>query len=427
MSEQSKNKPSAGRFPRLLVWGIRLGLPLLIVAGGLVGARKLIATGPKHERRPPGERTAVVETVRLQRTDRPITISTTGTVVPTLQLQLQPRVSGQIVQLNPKLVPGGRLQKGEMALALDPTDYQLALRNAQAQLAQAQFSLKTELGQQDIARHEWTLLDNKDKATALDEELALRKPHLEQAQANLDAAKAGVERAKLDLERCTVRAPFDAMVVERNVATGAMVSSQTTLATLVATSEYWVTATVPAARLPWIALPTAGQEGASATVYTTGANGGQGRWTGRIIQLLPGLETNGRLARVLVSVANPLARDTPLLLNSFVSVEIQGRTLEKVFVLPRSAVHEGNVVRLLGPDSRLVFQEVSPIWSEAESVVVAKGLEEGSELVLTDMASAVPGLKVVLAGDEPATGPETPAASLRGAAVVKTSDTKSEQ
>ena len=86
---------------------------------------------------------------------------------------------------------------------IDQRDYQLAVNQAQATLAQAQVALQTEQQQAQIALEEWRLLEMADKGEP--DPLVLREPQLQRERANLAAAQAGLEKAELNLQRCTPR------------------------------------------------------------------------------------------------------------------------------------------------------------------------------------------------------------------------------
>ena len=436
-----------GRMARLL-------LAAAVLAAAFAGYKKLLATAPRRSRRHVGERAVVVTTQRLRRQDKAVTIRATGTVVAARQLSVRPRVSGQVVEVNPNLEPGGVLRAGEMVVMLDKADFELALRQAQLgvakaktqlkeaevgrtqadsqlvqaknQLVEAQCSHTLELGRQDVARHEWEMLEDKDETTPLDHDLALRKPHLEQtlaqvatakaaitiaeariesaaaavesAKAGLASAEATLEQARLNLERCRVEVPFDALVLKRGVSVGAQVTPQIELAQVAATDVFWVEATLPMDELGWIALPAKNQAGAKVVIHPAGADVDEATaWPGRVIRRLPALEPNGRRARILVEVPHPLtAGDKPLLLGTFVTVDIQGPVLKRVFEIPQECLRNGQEVWLRNAAGRLDIVPVRPLWGDARSVVVDKGLHEGQLLIVSNLAAAVPGMRVML-------------------------------
>ena len=379
MSNETASQPSREihALPIILVWAIRLFLAVVIVLLSVWGYRRLLATAPVRQMRPPQERVAVVEVAPLAKSSRQVTVAATGTVMPARQLALTTRVPGEVVALHPALDPGGCLAAGEVAVTLDRTDYELAVTRADIQVAKARSALaqseisllqagseKTqaegqlisaeynytlELGQQSVARYQWEMLENKETATELEKELTLRQPHLRKAEADVASAKAGValaeqkiktaktgvdtahaalrdaeaalEQARLDLGRTEVRAPFAAVVLNRTASVGAQVTTQTQLATLVDAEVYWVQVSVPLDRVPWIRVRREQEPGAKVVIRPTGAMSGSAEWTGEVVRRLPAIEEQGRQARFLVEVRNPLeSAALPLLLGDRKSV-----------------------------------------------------------------------------------------------------------
>lgn len=423
MSQEEKIHP----FSPAVVWGFRLGLAIIIILAAIGIARLLIASAPKHERRPQRERSVVVEVQALRRQNQPVTVEVTGTVVPARELAISPRVSGYIDRMSPDFQPGGRLRAGDVLLVLDKTDFELArdraeaalktaeaaLRQAEGNLVNAQYAYQLEQGQQEVARYEWETLADRQAATELEKELTLRKPHLRKARADVETAEARVkaaeiairdartvlEQAELNVTRAEVKVPFDAVVIDRSVAEGALVTPQTVLGKVAATDECWVEASVPVSRLDLIRFPENGDPGARVTATISMGNGDTATWAGDIFGLRPVLEANGRMARVLARIRSPFDQAFPLLLDTFVHLSIQGGELRDVFVIPRSAFHEGDRVWLMNEERRLEFRSVKPLWSNAEIIAVTNSVRENEQLVLTNISAASPGLKLMLPGE----------------------------
>jgi RND family efflux transporter MFP subunit len=393
--ETEKGGPRAEDRRRKVVFALLPPVVLLLAVGGAVW---LIKTSPKPRQGPPREQVALVKTVALQRARRRIVLRTTGTVVPARRVTLRSRVSGEIVEVSPEFVPGARFVQGEVILRIDPEDYRLAVESRKADVARAEFEYKLELGQQDIAKREWSLVEDKADATGLDEELTLRKPHLRKATAALEGAQAALGKAELDLKRTGITAPFNLLVLDRQVNLGAQVSPQTALAEIVGTDEYWVEVTIPADRLPWVRLPGAeGEPGSPARVRTPAGLEVQAEWPGRVIQRRANLERAGRLAQLIVSVQNPLngARGgsaVALLLGMYVRVEIEGPEMEAVFSVPRMNLQHGDSVWLMNADDRLEIRKVEIAWRDREQVLVRRGLADGERLVVSDIPAPVPGM-----------------------------------
>ncbi|NBC02689.1 MAG: efflux RND transporter periplasmic adaptor subunit, partial [Bacteroidetes bacterium] len=221
---------------------------ILISFGILVAGAAIILlifnTEPEAQRSGATKQTAMlVNTVQVERSNFTPTISAMGTVVPSQDVMLSPRVGGQIIQLSENFTPGGYVEEGEMLLQIDPADYRNALQQRISELQQAQTNLEIEMGRQNVARQDYELLD--DSLTNENRSLVLREPQLNAARSNVQSAEAAVEQAELNLERTTIRAPFDAYILSRNVNLGSQVSPGDELARLVGRDTYWIETTVP--------------------------------------------------------------------------------------------------------------------------------------------------------------------------------------
>jgi RND family efflux transporter MFP subunit len=301
---------------------------------------------------------------------------------------------------------------GDEVLRIDPVDYELAVRQKQSKVANSVYGMKLEQGYQDVAKREWELLGGKEDAKASDVELALRKPHLRKARADLGAAEAELAQARLNLARTRIHAPFNAVVRSRNVAIGSQVSTQDTVGELVGTDAYWIQASVPVDRLSWIAVPRrSGEAGAVVSIRYGG-----GRWTrdGQVIKLLSDLEPGGRMARILIEVDDPLdlaanapstqTHRPPLLIGEYVLMDIQGPEVADVFRIPRTALRDDDHVWIAGPGGTLSIRKVSPVWRGSETVLVADGLAEGDRLVVSELPAPVEGMPVRVVSSEDGQG-----------------------
>ena len=310
---------------------------------------------------------------------------------------------------------------------------------SQSALVKAEAALQIERGQQSIARREYELLG---KAVAPeDRALVLREPQLRTAEAARDSAKAATQaavaakaaaeaslrsavalkesaeaaakaakaseaaanvalrKAKLDLSRATIRASFNAVVNAKAVDLGSQVSPGTRLGSLVGTDEYWVEVSVPVDQLKWIHIPrTNGGKGSTARICNEAAWGKGAFRTGKVFRLTSALETEGRMARLLVVVADPLALKPGnagkpvMLIGSYVRVVIEGSELAGVIALERDLVHDGDQVWVMAGDGTLDVRKVQIAYRGRERVLVAGGIKAGERLVTSDLPAPVQGM-----------------------------------
>jgi len=389
------------RWSRCLVRGI---LCLIILIAGIAGASYITKTAPKAGKRPPRKEAPLVRVKEVSPSLETVIVRAMGTVIPARQVMLKSRVPGEVIKTHPEFTEGGLLQKGDQVLQLDPRDYSLAVTQKQSKVVDARYELDLELGQQEVARREWKLLNGSRPAEEQgDGALALRKPHLEKARASLASAQAELEQAELDLSRATITAPFNAVIREKNAEVGAQVPAQGQLADLVDTDFYWVLVALPVDRLKWIDIPrmTGGRGSMVRISCRNGPGSGHAR-TGTVIRILSDLETEGRMARLLVSVKDPLclkkesSHQLLLLLGDYVRVEIQGHEIDKVYRIPRTALRDDSKIWVAGDDGILHIREVHTIWRDRDTVLIRDGLRPGDRLIISDLQSPVQGMRIRL-------------------------------
>lgn len=393
---------------------LKIVLPALVVALAAGVAFMLVKTRPKAERKQPVKTALLVDTVALQSVNRRVQLTAMGTVVAERTVTVQPEISGLLRHEGQDFEEGGRLAKGDVIARIDDRDYKLAVAQRKADVTRAEFEVKLERGRASVAEREWTLLDKQVKTTSLGRSLALRKPHLEAANARVLAARSALEQANLRVERAVVRAPFAALVRSKRAAVGQLVGPQTPLATLVATDRFLVQVSVPVEQLSWVAVPGLNAEvGAPVRVVQQVGGHDAASRKGRVLRILGDLDPMGRMARLMVAIddplgvadPDPLAANTdvpmPLLLGAYVRVTIEGRELGDVFEIPRAALREGGEVWLADEADKLAVRKVQVIWREPETLMVRGKLQAGHRLVVSPIPAPVPGMALRVRAPEP--------------------------
>jgi len=401
---------------------LRIALPIGILGVGVFAFGLLVAMKPEAKKKPRQETGTVVEVVIAKRTSERIWVEARGTVMAAREVALGAEVGGRVVDSDPRLVPGGRFAAGEMILRVDPTDYRLALEQQSAAVDSAQTALEIEEGRKRIAEREWELFEKKKEQTST---LALREPQLRTAKVQLKAARSGLKKARLNVSRTQIRAPFNGTVVRRSVELGQMVAPGAPLISFVGLDKYHVQVSVPFEKLSWIAVPgvRGATGGARAVIRQRVRDSEDVVREGRVLRLLSDVDPAGRMARLLVEIDDPLGllpreatvaseggvteSQLPMLLGSFVRIQLEGDDVADVFEIPRSSLREGKYVYLKRGDA-LAISEVDILWRREETVLLSSGVESGDSIITSAVPSAVEGLRIRLA-------PETPVVPERAA------------
>lgn len=379
-----------------------VSLGILLVGGAVTTL--IFLTEPSAQRTGATRETAMlVDVTTVERDTARPTIEAMGTVRPAQEIVLSPRVSGEIIRRADAFTPGGYVEEGNLLLQIDPSDYENTLQQRRSELRQAEADLKLEMGRQDVAQQDYQLLA--DSLTGVNKDLVLRKPQLNAARSDVESARAAVDQAELNLQRTSIEAPFDAHILSRNVNVGSQVDPGTELGRLVGLDTYWVEATVPLSKLQWLSLPEDGDGGAVARIHNrTAWEAGQSR-EGRLFRVVGALEDNTRMARVLISVPDPHAyrsegSDQPrLMIGSYVEARIQGEPLENVVRLNRDYVRSNETVWVM-ENNELRIRDVQIVFRGARYAYVEEGLNDGDQVVTTNLATVTDGAPLRLEGSE---------------------------
>ncbi len=399
-------------------------LPLTVLAVAGIYAKEMIENPPTAPRSHGERRAKLVDIHTAQTISSTVTVEAYGNVIPAQEVELKPQVNGKIEWLTELLIPGEHIKQGEPLLRIETRDYELAIARAQSQVHMAEASLveaqrqltyadrdlKLEMGSQSVAKRDYELL--KDEISDSNRDLVLRKPQLEAAKAEVGAAKAGIESAeaalesakaqleqtKLDLERTTITAPFNAIIEEKLVDRGDTVTTNIPLVRLVGSDEFWIELAVPLGDLKWIQLPEPNDgPGAEVRIYNTAAWGEDVFRMGHLLRRLPGVD-NGRMARILATVDDPLALESqsennlPLLAATYVRAEITGKPVDSTVVLPQELVRQNNEVWVMGDDNLLQIRKVRILYRGRNEILIASGIEPGDKVIVTELTIPVEGM-----------------------------------
>ncbi|TMK27097.1 MAG: efflux RND transporter periplasmic adaptor subunit, partial [Alphaproteobacteria bacterium] len=132
-----------------------------------------------------------VGTATVAKGDMPVTLSGLGTVTPLAMVSVTTQINGQLVEVAFK--EGQMVNKGDFLAQIDPRPYQVALQQAEAQLAKDQAALKN--AQVDLQRYKTLVAQNSIARQTLDTQAAT----VQQQTAVVQADQAQIDTQKLNL------------------------------------------------------------------------------------------------------------------------------------------------------------------------------------------------------------------------------------
>ncbi len=385
---------------------------LIIIAAAAALAYYMLVNPAKTEKTgAESQSAALVETIAAEQSNHPIVVEVMGQVMPARQAILKAQVSGEVISVSEQFAPGGYFKQDEEILRIDPSDYELDVKVRKASVRQSVASLRLEMGQQAIAKDELKILEKSTGKKLKSSDLALRKPQLEQARADHDSAKANLELAELNLKRTILSAPFNALITERNTNIGNVIGTQDTLATLVGTDEYWIEAEIPVQHLRWLSIPKAATD--SGTKAMIELDGGRGERQGHLLRTNGSVDTQTRLAGILISVPDPLALQSdkmqpqfPLILGDYVKVSLIGKELKNIVRIPQSYIRDGNTI-WIEKNRKLVIRPVTIVYLDRQYAYITEGISNGERIITSNIITPVVDMALRLPEDDKAVAKPT--------------------
>lgn len=292
-------------------------------------------------------------------------ISAYGEARPHFELTLTAQVAGQVDSLDTHFEPGLRLNKGQLLVQLEDSDYRAAVAAARKDLQDALLALAEERRQATQAETEW-------RASGLvgkpDSDLVLRKPQLAVAGAAVANAEAALASARKNLQQTRITTPFACLVVARQVSPGSYLQAGGEVATLYSTDRMEIALNLSAR--DWAKLPTndklaSGQWPASLSNVENGRT-----WQGRVLRSEQHLDGTTRKRTLIIAVDQALDIEQPLLPGMFLQAEIGGREVDGIWKLPYSALSQKGEIWYVNADNSLSSMSREALFSDAEAIYV---------------------------------------------------------
>lgn len=383
--------------------------PLYILVFFGVAAWLLISTKEAPEQKEEQKPVPIVDVVKVEQKTVSLNLPSYGVVTPKNKTQLVTEVKGRLLTISPNFVAGGVVKKGEQLAAIEPSDYEADLNQAQASLAQAQAALEEEIARGEVAKNDWKGYDG-----GLPPELGLRLPQLKKEQANVKFAQASLARAKRNLERTVIRAPFEGIIKTRIVDLGQYVTLGTNLGELYDTRTAEIR--LPLANNDLAYLESVDKPDTQVTLSASLA-GKTVTWTGDIVRSEGVIDAENRMVYLVAEIKDPYLREgrkeglLPLKYGSFVTAIIKGRTVDGIVQLPRHIVRNGQVA-VISADNIVEVREVNVVRTDVNNVYIKDSLQDGERVSLTKLTNISSGQLVKILGEASKNGTHLPESDI---------------
>ena len=390
------------RSPSIL---LRLLVIFLVLSAGVGGFVVLKNMKQPPHLKPYKERALAVEVITARPTEQQVVLGGFGEITATTTVVLSSEVAGRVVFTHEQLEAGRTIKKGTVLINLDERDFQLDYETALSRLQ----ILKGDLTLAENELRRLTQLYRKNKVGTL--------PSLEQAEAAVNSTTNQIRQVEkerdlaiLRRERCVIRAPFDCRIVEVSVEKDEYVTAGKQLVTIVDDSALEVLVALDSREAAsWLELQTKKSDGpvnwfgqpenvpCLITWTENESLTGKG-WLDRIVRF----DKQTRTLVVAVRLEPDTSEPFPVTEGMFCKVEVPGKTLEGVYILPRQAVtHEHTVYTVV--EDRLRTTPVTVLRMEGHNAYISDGLNQGDTVIITRLEDPLEHslVKIALPGKTP--------------------------
>jgi multidrug efflux system membrane fusion protein len=355
-------------------------LPLVILAMGVGGMTAIKASGDKDNDNEPVDVRPTVKIETAIAEDYQVKIISYGEVKPLESTMVSAQVSGEVLTWHPNFVPGGLVLRGDILFTIELGTYEAAFLQAEADLSLARANLIEEQAKAEVAERE----AKGSKVSDL---------YLLSAQASIKSAQARLKIAQRDLDNCAIKAPYDALVVSRDIGVGQYVNQGANVGELYNIESAEVS--FPIAGFDREFLPSDIQQ--LATISTKGYNAIVRE--GMVTRDLGIIDKATRMSQLVVKIEDPygLKSSVPALkFGHYVEVSFAGRTLNQVYRLPQELVNN-RIIWILDEEQKMQPQRVEILREEGAYFLISEGLQNQDILVTTLPEYPQKGMKVKIA------------------------------
>jgi len=320
-----------------------------------------------------------------------VIITSRGTTTAGEEISLSTEVEGQVISVSPSFEVGTYVEKGTSLITLDPVDIEADIISAEARVAQAHASLAQEEVRAKQALINWKELGYKEAPS----DLVLRKPQLNQANANLKSAEAQLAKAKRDFERADFKAPFSGIIAERNVSLGERLSRGRPIGRLIGTEYSSLSLPISSKDELFLQSKVAGAE----VTFHNALTGTAGpSWKGVIVNREPIVNEITKQLHLSARIADPYSLEQEhghtIPLGQPVTAQIQAKVLENVYVVPKLALRGPNEIHLVNSDNLLEILHIDPVFTDDTSIVFRSDKPLAPYWVETKLSSWMAGSEV---------------------------------
>lgn len=323
------------------------------------------------ERRP----LAPVQAATATRQSVPHYLNGLGTVTAANTVTVRSRVDGELTAIH--FQEGQQVKAGQLLAEIDPRPFQVAMTQAQGQLAKDQATLAN--ARRDLARYE------KLAKTSLvsQQELDTQRSLVSETLGTIKADEGNVASARLNLDYSRIISPIDGRVGLKQIDVGNYITSGDSTGLVVITQTHPVDVVFSLAEKNIADILQAQKSGQVLSVEAWDRSNSNRLASGSLLSIDNQIDVTTGTIKMKARFDN---QDDTLFPNQFVNARLKVNTLQDAVVIPTAALqmgNEGHFVWVVNNENKVSKKSVTAGLQDSQKVVIRAGLDAG-ERVVTD-------------------------------------------
>jgi membrane fusion protein, multidrug efflux system len=360
-------------------------LVLALIAGAILWAHPW-AGGPRKG--PPATPPQPVGVATATTGEMPVILNALGTVTPFNTVTVMTQINGQLMSVGFK--EGQMVQKGQFLAQIDPRPYQVALEQAEGQLAHDTGLL--EQAKSDLARYQRLQAQN----SIAEQQVADQEFLVQQYLGTVKTDQGTIDNDKLNLAYCHITSPITGRAGLLQVDPGNYVQTTSTSGIVVVTELDPISVIFTLPQNDIAAVTAAMQSGPPLPVTLYDSTNTKKLATGTLVAMDNQINVSTGTVELRASFANP---DNALFPNEFVNVDLLVKTLKNAVLVPGAAIQRGapgTFVYVVNADGTVAVQKVVLGPNTASETAITSGLAAGAKVVTDGADRLHPGAKVTI-------------------------------